>query len=469
MRPAEPAGASARPLAAASSDTKDARRTRRFGLHAGAAAAAKTLLANVLILVLNVGTGIITARALGPDGRGELAAMVLWPQFLAYALTLGIPTALLYNLKRRPSEERAGLFSVALVAGTGAGLVATLAGILLIPLWLTNYSEEVVRLAQGLMPLSPILLLVLICTHALQAREEFGRYNLVRYLHPAMTLLALAALALWGHLTPFTATLSYVLPAVPVFLWLTVHLWRVYGPAWKGLSWPAFGRMRSYGLRSYGVELLGPTSSQLDRVLVVGLLDPALAGLYVVAYSLSRALVAFQTAVVAVLFTRAAGRPAQEVVEVSGRAARVATSAAALSAATLAVLGPWLLGLVYGQGFVDAVPVFRLLLLEVVLGGAAWVLAQTYMVLDRPGVVSAIQTVGVGLSVVLMLVLAPVYGLEGAGIALLAATAVRLTLVVASFPLLLGVRPPGFLPRPDDFRKMIRRSRPSGADGGTGA
>lgn len=436
---------------------------RRMVLHAGATAAVRTLLANVLILALNVGTGIITARALGPGGRGEQAAMVLWPQFLAYTLTLGLPTALLYNLKRYP-KERSRLFSVALVLGTLMGLLAALVGLVVIPLWLDNYSPEVVRFAQWLMPLSPVLLLVLIFTYALQAGEDFGRYNLVRYLHPSMTLVALALLAASDNLTPFTATLSYVLPPVPIFLWLLVYLWRLYGPVWKDLG-AAYRRITSYGLRSYGVELLGPTTSQLDRVLVVGLLDPALTGLYVVALSLSRMLNAFQTAVVAVLFPRATGRSVEEVVEVSGRAARVSTVATTVSAAALALLGPWVLGVVYGQEFIDAVPVFRIMLLEVVLGGTAWVLAQTYMVLDRPGVVSTMQAVGVGLSVVLMLILVPRYGLEGAGVALFVATGVRLVFVIASFPLILKMRTPSLLPRLDDFVKMIRRTDDSSRRG----
>ena len=70
----------------------------------GVAATAQTFLANVFILGINAGTGIITARLLGPSGRGELAAMIMWPQFLAYCLTLGVPSALLYNLKRYPGQ-----------------------------------------------------------------------------------------------------------------------------------------------------------------------------------------------------------------------------------------------------------------------------------------------------------------------------------------------------------------------------
>lgn len=429
---------------------------RRLSLHAGAAATVRTLLVNFLILGLNVGTGIITARALGPGGRGEQAAMVLWPQFLAYSLTLGLPTALLYNLKRHP-DERSQLFSVALILGTAMGTFATLVGLTIIPLWLDQYSPEVVRFAQLIMPLSPVLLLMLLFTFVLQAREEFRLYNVVRYLHPLMTLLVLLLLAVLGLLTPFNATLAYVLPPIPLFLWMSIRLWRLYRPVWRDLR-AAYKRTISYGLRSYAVELLGPTTSQLDRVLVVGLLDPALTGLYVVALSLSRVLNAFQTAVVAVLFPRATGRPVEEVVELSGRAARVSTVATALSAAGIMLLGPWVLGLVYGREFLDAVPVFRLLLAEVALGGTTWVLAQAYMVLDRPGIVSTMQAVGATLSVVLMLLLIPRYGLEGAGMALLISTAARLVFVFASFPLVLGVRPPSLRPRLDDFVGMLRRA-----------
>lgn len=430
---------------------------RRFlFLHAGAAATVRTLLVNFLILGLNVGTGIITARALGPGGRGEQAAMVLWPQFLAYTVTLGLPLSLLYNLKQHP-EERSQLFSVALILGTVMGSFASLVGVLIIPLWLDKYSPEVVRFAQWLMPLAPLLLLTLMFLHVLQAREEFSLFNVVRYLQPLLTLLALLLLAVFGRLTPFNATLSYVLPVIPVSLWMLIRLWSIYRPVWRDLR-PAFGRLTSYGLRSYVMDVLGPATSQIDRVLVVGLLDPALAGLYVVALSLSKVLNAFQTAVASIFFPRASGRSVEDVVELSGRAARVSTVATALSAAGIALLGPLLLGLVYGRGFLDAVPVFRILLFEVTLGCTAWVLAQAYVVLNRPGVVSAMQGAGVGLSVMLMLVLVPRYELEGVGMALLIATAARLVFIIASFPLVLGVRPPSLRPRLEDFTKMLRRT-----------
>ena len=64
----------------------------------------QSVAAKVMIIGINALTGIITARALRPEGRGELAAMILWPVFLASALSLGVPSALTFQLRRNPGE-----------------------------------------------------------------------------------------------------------------------------------------------------------------------------------------------------------------------------------------------------------------------------------------------------------------------------------------------------------------------------
>src|SRR5690554_186652 len=61
-----------------------------------------TMVISVLILLLNMVTGVLTARWLGPEGRGLQMMLVLWPQFFAFATTLGIPAALLYHMKKKP-------------------------------------------------------------------------------------------------------------------------------------------------------------------------------------------------------------------------------------------------------------------------------------------------------------------------------------------------------------------------------
>jgi O-antigen/teichoic acid export membrane protein len=272
-----------------------------------------------------------------------------------------------------------------------------------------------------------------------------------------LTLLILALLALLDRLTPFNATLAYMLPNVPVLLWLTVRLWRTYRPTLRGLRDP-FRSLTSYGFRSYGADILGQLAAgQIDRVLVVGFLNPAAMGLYVVAYGLSRTLDVFPVSLAQVVLPKAAGRPVEEVVALIGRGVRVSTTVAILAASLLAILGPWALQVVYGQEFLQAVHVFRLLLAEAVLSGATLVLAQAFMASNRPGITSIMQGVGLSLNLPLLAVLVPRYGLVGAGLAVLISTTVRFVFAVVNYPIVLRVRPPGLRLRWSDFTSIVRR------------
>lgn len=426
------------------------------------AATIQTVMVNILVLGINFGTGIITARALGPDGRGEQAAMQMWPSIFAFAFTLGLPSALLYNLRRYP-EIAPRLFSAALLIGTGMGLLAALVGAAVIPYWLTQYPPEVVSFAQWLMLFSPLILLNVVFSAVLRAREEFTAFNAVRYLIPTFTLLILVSLALTHRLTPLNAAVAYVLAHVPISLWLMVRLSRAYRLTLRGLRGASYS-ITSYGIRSYGVDLLGHlVAGQLDRVLVVGLLDPAAMGTYVVALSMARVLDVFPSAVAFIVLPKTASRPVEEVVALVGRGVRASTSVTVLAGAVLVILGPWALASLYGREFLSAVPVFRLLVAQAVLGGATWVLSQAFMASNRPGTVSIMQAIGVGLTVPLLIVLVPRYGLVGAGLAMLISTAARFVFVLVSFPMTLGIRPPGLRPRWSDFTSTVYRR---GSDGG---
>ena len=44
----------------------------------GLASVVQSLVIKLLVVAINTTTGIITARALQPEGRGELAALILW-------------------------------------------------------------------------------------------------------------------------------------------------------------------------------------------------------------------------------------------------------------------------------------------------------------------------------------------------------------------------------------------------------
>jgi antigen flippase len=417
-------------------------------------AIAQTLLTQVAILGINVFTGIITARRLGPDGRGELAAILL-PGVIANAMTLGLPSAATYTFRRYPDARRA-LFTAAMAMSLVLGVLAALVGVVVVPHWLHQYPARDIRIAQLLILVAPVTITTSVVASILAVEGDFAAANQTRYLVPALTLAGLLACWATKTLTPITAAFAYALPTIPVLLLRIAPLWRQFGPGRGGLRQSA-RLLLDYGARSYGIDLVGTFSLQVDQALVVAFLSPAAMGTYAVALSASRVLNALQGSIVTVLLPSAAARPASEVVALTARAARVCTALAAPVAAMIAIAGPLAIHVMYGARFAAAVPVFRILLVEVVLGGATWILVQAYMAVGRPGVVTTLQACGLALSVPLMVVLIPRFGLVGAALALLISTSVRLILTVAGYRRLLRVPIPPLLASVDDVLLVWRR------------
>jgi len=410
--------------------------------------------AKFFIIAINAATGIMCARALQPVGRGELAAMILWPVFLASALTLGVPSALTFQLRSNP-EKRADLLGAALLLATLTGIFGAIIGLLFMYSWIPRYSPRVILFARIFLFNTPISAIFLIGRAALESRGDFKTSNKLLIASPALILCCLTILWATKTLTPFTAALSYVLAGIAPFLWMMGHLRELFRP-----SLCSFGestrQLVKYGIRAYGIDLCGTMSLYVDQALVVRMLQPEIMGTYVVALSLSRMLNAFHASVVMVLFPIAVGRPAHEVHEMTSRAARMSTLLTTMIAIGAAYFGPILLSLLYGRAYIGATKVLRILVLEAVLSGATLVLSQAFMALERPGVVTALQVTGLLLTLPLMFVLVPKLGIVGAGLALLVSTSCRLLFVLSSFPLLLKMRMPNIIPHFEDIEFMAK-------------
>ncbi|MCM1981525.1 lipopolysaccharide biosynthesis protein [Lyngbya confervoides] len=432
----------------------------------GVAATIQTTFFQIVILATNILTGMVTARILGSEGRGELAAINLWPNLIGQILALGLGPSLLYNLKKYPTQA-ANLYGAVLVLGTLLGALGSAIGVGIIPMVQSQYSLQAIRYAQLFVLTTPISLLTLILLNAYRARGLFSVVNQTNYLSPILTLGLLGGFAGTRSMTPLTGALAYRIPFLSIFIWKFVDLWRHYRPGFRNLR-TSIGLLLPYAWRSAGINILSQVADRLDQVLVVGYLDPDAMGLYVVALSVSRMLSVFQSAIVTVLFPKTAARPISEVVDLAGRAARVNIWVSVCAAVPLMILGPMLLPFLYGPEFQEAVTVFQILSLEIIVKGTTLIIAQVFMAVGRPGIVTLLQGVGVGLSFPLMFWLIPRFGLLGAGVALLTSTTARLLFILICFPWVLKVDSPSLIPRWSDlqilWRTILRRSQPQSED-----
>jgi O-antigen/teichoic acid export membrane protein len=406
------------------------------------------------ILFTNAATGIITARTLQPAGRGALAAMILWPVFLASILTLGVPSAVTFQLRTHP-KRRSEIMGAALLAALVTSLLAMLVGFWFLRSWMVQYPPKTILFAQIFLLSTPFTSLLLVGKAGLESAGNFTLSNKLLICSPALTLVGLLILVATHSITSFSAGICYVAVGIVPILWMSKNLWNEFQPHLDGLE-SSSQFLISYGIRAYGIDLCGTMALYVDQALVVRWLDPTMMGIYVVALSLSRMLNAFHTSVVMVLFPKAVSQSASTVRDLTSRAMRMSTLLTASAGAVIIALGPQVLALLYGNAYRSADTVLRILVVEVVLSGAALVLSQAFMALGRPGVITAVQVTGLLVTIPLMLVLIPRFGVAGAGAALLISTTLRLILVIASFPIVLKMPVPAVLPRIDDLIYMTR-------------
>lgn len=387
----------------------------------------KALIGRSGTLAINTATGILTARALRPDGRGELAAMILWPIFLSGAFTLGLPNSLLYTLRIKRLPE-AILVSTAMLIALLLSVITCILGFFLLPHWLVHYPAEVVRTAQWFMISTPATILLLVGRAAWEARGRFGTSAAALLTPSIVTLTGLILLLVTHHLTAITGAWTYVLAGIAPLVWIVVSLRSDFVLRWREMRGAASDLM-SYGLRSYGIDLCGSLSQYVDQALVLGMLMPSQMGTYTVALSLSRMVNVIFTSVASVVFPKAMDLDVAGGFRLAIRAVLGSFAIAIPAAAVLAVGSSFALRLLYGPEYAVASGLLQVLLLEAIVSGAVNILSQPFMAQGKPGTVTILQVVGLATTVPLILVLVPRMGPEGACVSLLISACLRVVLL----------------------------------------
>jgi O-antigen/teichoic acid export membrane protein len=418
----------------------------------GTSAVVNTFLARILIMIANLGTGILTARMLGPEGRGVLASVTLWPGFLAYCLTLGLPVSTIYHIRKYP-EKASEFFSAACILSIFLGLIASTVGICGLSHWMASYSDSTILAAKCFVLTAPLVLLNLLLGSILESLDEFAYANYLKSLFPFLTLTSLTGFYAIDNLDPFTAAISYTLP---VFILVLVALNRIKRKLhFSGqISIGTYKQLLIYGFKIYGVDLLGNLSGQAGQALSLRLMTPMNVGFYNLAANLTRNLSNIQASITTVLLPKAVGKTPYEISDLIGFAVRISILALSLLIIPLFIFSPILIHFMYGEEFHNAISAFQILLIEAGISCVAWILSQVFIINGKPGITTLMQAISLGSTIPLMLLLVPKYELTGACFALLISSSIRLCSILVCFPLVLKIRPPNFLITSDDIHLL---------------
>ena len=416
----------------------------------------ETIVTSGVVIGINLVTGVIAARMLGPQGRGELASILIGLQVVGQLSIVGLPAAAIFNVKRYPeqvSEFVGAVFTLAIACS----LIASLLGVLIIPFWLDNYTPLIIHAAQITILAAVFWAVLQVATPVLRARDDFFVFNSMRILPPTATMVCLIAMMIAGIDSPVLIAIPYALFNCIFVCWPLWWIWRSCSPRFLGIG-KQIREVLSYGSRSLAVDLMQTVSRFLDRILLVYLLAPSAVGLYVVAVSMARPLQELGTAITLVLLPKASGHKDATAIDLSCLAGRVGLFCMLMIGLPMLVIAPLLLGVLFGNDFLPAVPVFRLLLIAVILGCTADILSQAFLATGKPGTASILRCIEMITLVGLLFYLVPQDGMAGASEAILASSIIRFAFTLACFPLILDKKLPRLYINRADLQQ-IRKAR----------
>lgn len=375
-------------------------------------------------------SGVIAARLLSVDDRGELALLGLIPLIVSQLGGLGLPLAATYTLARQPTSAAA----VAKLLGgilPARSLALSVVHMSVVAAITYDRSDASWLAAAVTVPAVPALLCQQVGLGILQGQGRFRAFNAFRLLPLVGYASVLAGAAIMGFtsLAVFSAgwTIAW---ATAGTLTIAVGFRRL--GATSGEEPVDRKSFVSFGRRGVVGSIFPLEAFQLDQVVVAVALAPRELALYVVAASLANLPRFVSQSIGMVAYPRIA-RQRDEVVQwrEMWRFFCATTAAAALLVGALWSLADWVIPFFFGERYRPGVGIARILLIAAVFQAGRRVLADGMRGLGRPGLSTGAEILSWFVFVPAVVILGR-YGAEGI------AGAVGVTAAISMAALMVG-------------------------------
>lgn len=386
----------------------------------GRRAVGETVIVNGLLVALGLATGILTARLLGPHGRGALALGTAIAGLTTVIVGLGLQQAIAYLVAaRRETVEMAA--SLAIVSGLLAGGFAVAFGWLVVPLVVRD-GTAVVVIRLGLLAV-PGALIATNVTGLLQGLRLGRRFNLTRLLHPSTYFAGIVGIALIeGTATAQGVAAVFALAAAGSAALACLLLW----PSIRHLRVPS-RRFTAEAVRYGAVAGIGGAALAANTHLAIPILGALTGlretGLYAIGLSYAIPVTLVASAIAIHTFPDVAAADAAARTQLIQRRLAMTLAGVLPLAVAATLLAPLLIPVVFGEDFQPAVRPAQILVAAQAFRALAYVLADVARGLGRPGLPSMAEAAGVAATVALLPLVVPELGIEGAALVLTVANA----------------------------------------------
>ena len=381
-----------------------------------------TIGADGMLAVAGLITGILTARLLMPEGRGVLAAVLLWPRLFASIGSLGVGNGIVYYAGRSQTDEvpLSSLGGNLLGLSVLQGAVIAAAGYVATPYILGDYPDAAVQMTRWLFLWAPFARIYAYAMDLLHGLGEFHLWNVIRVGRKCLYAGSIVLLwwlgwttaenIVWGFLGAEAAGL------VVVSGYLVGRLQQL------SFDFGVLKELLSYGLRDLLANLAGKANHQMDQAIVSAWLSAESLGLYRVAVSGSKLLRPISAGFKKVLISDVSQAGSREEGDwMITRSLRAAVPALGLAALSAVVAMPFVVPLLFGSAYESATLSAQILCVAAGIMGVKQILYSGARGHGQPEIPLWCELVALIITGAGLVTLLPILGIEGAAITSLVA------------------------------------------------
>ena len=419
--------------------------------------AASTYGSQLVAACLSLLSVLIVARALGAEGRGQVAFLTAITFLTANLATLGVQEATANFAATNPRTRRA-LATNAVLLSIVLGGLAIVALASLIELFPAVAGESDATLRAIAFAFIPVIVLQVLLRFLVVADYGFAVTNAVYVFAPLLNVFGNALFYALGILSVGTAIAWWLAAQALETVLLAVYVQQRLA----GFGRPDIDLARralAFGARAHPGRVMLLGNYRLDQWLLGAIAGPRELGVYSVAVAWAEALWYLPTALAAVQRPHLVRATREGAVKLAALVFRGAILITALCGLALIAAAPFLCLTIFGEEFSDSVGMLRVLVIAAFGMTAIKLLGSALVARGRPGLQSLAIGAGFACSVVLDVALIPQFGGMGAATAAAIAHTAAGIVVVAIFTRALGGRAAELVPRPADVAWLSRRLR----------
>jgi O-antigen/teichoic acid export membrane protein len=411
-----------------------------------------TYLFSALTLVANLVSGIVSARALGPDGRGVAVALTTVSQLAGFLFAMGVAQSLSYFIARRPQDGPCLFTTWLLMLLPLAALAIVISQILLTTIFATD-GEQAITIGRWFLFAIVVVVGLELNYGLLLGAHDFLVYNALRFAQPV--LMATTFLVLW-RLDALTVESALIASIAGPGLVLAVGMARAVKRVGVGRPDLRLGLQTLwYGVRGQGSSVAANVTARLDVAMLPAFVTAASVGLYSVATNVSLIVYQLSNTFAGLVLPAAARDPERGPQKVVG-SLWASLAIAGLLALGLALFARPLLGLVYGDQFRDAAEPLVLILPGAVLFAGSSILAAGVLAVGRPFTATFAQILGMVVTVIGLFVFLRSGGITAAALVSTASYATVFLATLVAYRAVTGASWRSFLPTPARLRALAR-------------